>query len=287
MVLVLLRLTLRMALVGLVISAVSRSQEAAQKPQFEVASVKPSPGLDQRGQIGRPSRGRFTAANVTLKLLIQNAYRIRDFQLIGGPNWIATDRWNIEAHAEDGTVPAQTGPVDPNSPDAMSLRVQSLLEDRFKLKLHRETRELPIYTLSIAKGGSKLKIVEAPPPRLAGQRPSNAPLPGGLGIGPANLVGNAITMAQFIAAVSGLVGRSIADRTSIRDHFDVQLSFAPESTPGNPVGTGGASTAAPVANDPAPSIFTALQEQLRLKLESARGPVEVLIIDNVERPSEN
>ncbi len=191
--------------------------------------------------------------------------------------------------ADEGTVPIQTGPSDPDVPDAISIRLQSLLEDRFQLKLHRETRDLPIYTLSIAKGGSKIKSVEPPPSRLPGQRPTNGrPLPGGIGVAPGNLVGSAITMTQFVAALSGLLRRNIIDATDFKGYFDVTLSFAPESAPGNPLGPGGPTTPREATTDvQAPSIVTAIQEQLGLRLESARGPVEVLVIDSVSKPSEN
>src|SRR5262249_36904930 len=115
------------------------------RPSFEVASVKPSAMAGNFMGIGRAPGGRFTANNVALRFLIQNAYRVRDFQIIGGPSWMATDRWDIEARAEDGSIAPPTGPPDPNVPDGISLRLQSLLEDRFKLKLHHESRDLPLY----------------------------------------------------------------------------------------------------------------------------------------------
>src|SRR5262249_20827409 len=158
--------------------------------------------------------------NVTLKLLIQNAYRVKNFQIIGGPNWIGLDRWNIEAKAEEGTIPVQTGPSDPDTPDALSIRLQALLEDRFRLQLHRETRELPTYRLAVAKDGPRITAVPPPAPRAPGQTPLNGrPLPGGIGVGVNGMVGSAITMAQFIAALSGLLDRLIVDTTGFNEHF--------------------------------------------------------------------
>src|SRR5438093_455435 len=147
------------------------------KPSFEVASIKPSATGNNFVSIGRAPGGRFIANNVPLRFLIQNAYRVRDFQVIGGPSWAATDRWNVEAKAEEGSIPPQTGPPDPNVQDPMSIRLQSLLEDRFQLKLHHETRELPTYTLSVGKDGLKMKSVEAPPRPVAGQAPGPPPPP--------------------------------------------------------------------------------------------------------------
>jgi bla regulator protein blaR1 len=285
------------------------------KPKFEVASVKPSTGGNNFIGIGRQPGGRFNANNVPLRLLIQNAYRVRDFQVIGGPSWMATDRWNIEARAEEGSIPPQTGPPDPNIVDPMSLRVQSLLEDRFQLKLHRETRELPIYTLTIAKDGVKMKSVDAPPRLVPGQgggpppppppppapgggpAPNFTPPPGSVMMGPGSLIGSAMSIAQLVNSLSGLVGRNIIDKTDLNGFFDVRLQFAPETAAGTPFGGPGGLPGPPpsgggigpaVATDPsAPAIFTAIQEQLGLKLDSTRGAVDVIVIDSVQKPSEN
>jgi bla regulator protein blaR1 len=284
------------------------------KPSFEVSSVKPSTAGNNFIGIGRQPGGRFNANNVPLRLLIQNAYRVRDFQVIGGPSWMGTDRWNIEARAEEGSIPPQAGPPDPNVPDPIGLRLQSLLEDRFQLKLHRETRELPTYTLTVAKDGVKMKSVDAPPrftpgqgggappppppPAPGGGPPANfTPPPGSIMMGSGSLIGGAMTMTQIVNSLSGLVGRTIIDKTDLKGYFDLRLQFAPESAPGGlgplgPIGGGppppGAPGGAPAAaSDPAVSIFTAVQEQLGLKLDSTRGPVEVLVIDSVQKPSEN
>src|SRR5262249_55432359 len=147
------------------------------KKSFEVASVKPSTAGNNFIGIGRQPGGRFNANNVPLRLLIQNAFSVRDFQVLGGPEWMNTDRWNIDAKAEEGGVPAQTGPPDPNVPDAMALMLQSLLEDRFQLKFHREPRDMPVYNLLVAKDGSKMKSVDPPPRTPPGQGPPPPPPP--------------------------------------------------------------------------------------------------------------
>src|SRR5437588_3226492 len=137
-------------------------QGAAQtKPSFEVATVKPSASGDNRIAILTQPGGRFVASNATLKMLMGVAYRVRDFQISGGPNWVATDRWNIEARAEEGSIPPPAGPPDPTVPNPLMLMVQSIIEDRFQLKMHRETRELPVYELGVAQGRTKLKLSEA------------------------------------------------------------------------------------------------------------------------------
>jgi bla regulator protein blaR1 len=302
---------LRMALIGAVAIPLQSQTPAPSKPSFEVASVKPSVNAGNFIGIGRAPGGRFTANNVPLRFLIQNAYRVRDFQVIGGPSWIALERWDIEAKAEEGSIPAPTGPPDPNVADPMSIRLQSLLEDRFQLKLHRETRELPIYTLTIAKDGLKMKSVEAPPRPVPGQAPPGPPppppppggglpvnfmpTPGSVMMSPGRLLGSAMTMTQLVNSIGGLLGRSVVDKTELKGYFDVRLQFAPDSASGGfgpvgPVPGGGPPIAGPPAgaSDPTgPSIFTAVQEQLGLRLESTRGPVEVLIIDSVQKPTEN
>jgi uncharacterized protein (TIGR03435 family) len=191
--------------------------------------------------------------------------------------------------------------------------LQSLLEERFQLKFHRETREQPIYTLTVAKDGSKLKSVEAPPRPVPGQAPATPPSPppppppgGGLPANftpppgmimmmPGGIAGSAMTIAQLINVISGQLGRPVVDKTELKGFYDVRLQFAPESAPGGgplgfagPGGPGAPPAAPPGASDPSgPSIFTAVQEQLGLRLESTKGPVEVIVIDSVQKPTEN
>ena len=270
----------------------------AARPSFDVASIKPN--TSGSGNSGTSTRqGRIFATNVSVKQLIRQAYSLQNFQIVGGPGWIDADRYDIEAKAEDGAV-AQTppGPPDPNKPNPIALMMQSLLEDRFQLKLHRETRELPVYTLSIAKDGSKMKLSAeqnpgrgGPPERGAGPPPA----PGGpaavarsLGAGNMNTSVNRVTgevngdtveIARLVSVLAGQLGRTVIDKTELKGFFDIHLQWAVDA---------GAGAAPGAPADPAgPSLFTALQEQLGLKLDSGKGPVEVLIIDSVQKPSEN
>jgi uncharacterized protein (TIGR03435 family) len=254
--------------------------------------------------------GRFVSNNVTLKQLIAFGYAFRDSQLVGGPAWITADRWNIEAKAEEGSIPPPSGPPDPNVPTPIGIRLQSLLEDRFQLRTHRESRELPIYVLTVFKDGLKMKSVDAPPRPTPGQPlpppppppppgapggglPQNfTPPPGMIMVSPAGILASAANISQIVNLLSGRLGRPVIDKTGLKGFFDVRLEFAPESAPGGigPIGPppGGPPVAPPSASDPAgPSIFTAVQEQLGLKLESTKGPVDVLVIDNVQKPAEN
>jgi uncharacterized protein (TIGR03435 family) len=277
-----------------VIAAAGVADAQSSRPQFEVASVKASPPESTGGQIGRAPGGRLTAKNAPLALLIQNAYRVRPFQVIGGPNWMATDRWDIEARAADGSIPQQTGPPDPNVPDALALRLQSLLEDRFKLQIHRETRELPVFELSVARAGVKVKLSEDQgpirPPEPGAFRPGG-PMPRGnisLMFGGGELRAAAIPMANFASTLAMVVGRSVLDKTGLKGLYDFDLIWAPdvgqELRPAGPLPPG---VQLPPIDPNGPSLVTAIQEQLGLKLESSKGPVEVLVIDSVSRPTEN
>ena|SRR5579863_235705 len=234
---------------------------------FEVASIKPNVSGGQ-GMVFNQYPGRIAGENQTLKNLLLHAYEVRDFQILGGPGWIDSDRFDVEAKAEGNP-----------SPERITLMLQTLLADRFKLALHRDTKELPIYALTVAKGGIKLQPSDcidpdpnSPPPQ-AGQSPSC----GYLAWGRDHVDATKASMADFAKILSRLLGRTVVDKTGITERFPIHLKFIPDE-----VAAGDNS-----ADAAGPSIFTAVQEQLGLKLESGKGPVEVLVIDHAEKPSEN
>ncbi len=278
----------------------------AAKPSFEVASIKPSaPGT--RTQLLVPPGGRFAVNGVSLVLMIAAAYRVRDYQIIGAQGWMTKDLWNIEARTAPGTVdPTSTTPPYLNVPDMMAVRLQSLLEDRFGLKSHRETREMQVYALTLDKGGSKLKPFDPstaaqtsplppgtqPPLGPDGKLPPNfAPPPGAVIAGGGAIIATGAPMDQIVTLLGRLTDRPIIDRTSLVGRFNVRLQFDPETAPRTQLGTtpSSPSPSTPLTpSDPAgPSLFTAIQEQLGLKLESRREPVEVLVIDSAERATQN
>src|SRR5262245_23147584 len=158
---------------------------AGTRPTFEVASIKPyeepAPGQPRFYGFNNQPGGRFRATGTTLKMLLTFAYRVRDFQVVGGPDWITADRFEVVAKAEDGTVPPQSGKPDLNVPDIIALMLQSLIDERFQLKMHKETRELPVYELVAAKDGSKLQLSEdqspPKPPEPGAARPPAPPAP--------------------------------------------------------------------------------------------------------------
>jgi uncharacterized protein (TIGR03435 family) len=258
-------------------------------PAFQVASIKLNPARGQRAMYVSPQPGgRMTAVSAPLLLLIQNAYAVHSFQVVGGPSWINSEGYDIEAKPEGETTRKQ-----------MWLMLQTLLADRFKLVLHRETRELPLYTLTQLKGGLKqapakeggcLSIdQDAPPPR-----PGSGPPCGKVQISMTQagirMQGGKVTMAEFIRILAIALGRPVLDKTDFAGEFDVDLDFTPdESTAGLPGARGPRDPGGPsIPTDPSrPTILAALQEQLGLKLSSGKGPVEVLAIDHVERPTEN
>jgi uncharacterized protein (TIGR03435 family) len=274
------------ALITLAVLTVSWAQTPpTKKPAFDVFSVKLNTSPEGAASIGDQPGGRFVANRVTLRRVIQFAYRgNQDF--IGGPDWIDTDRWDIEAKAAEGAVPLRAGPLDITSPDTLALMVQSLLEDRFKFTSHQETRELPLYNLTVSKGGAKIKLSEdqTPPAALAATSAGGRgnPARGGIRFGRSNVEAQAQSMDLLATALGALyAGRPVVDKTGLKGLYDFQLRWTPNAAL-NP----DANQTIP-ASPPGPSLFNALEEQLGLKLESGKGPLPVLVIDRVERPSEN
>jgi uncharacterized protein (TIGR03435 family) len=238
-----------------------------------------------------PVGGRFTATNAKLKMLIGIAYNVKTFEISGGPGWIDSDGYDITAKA-----------VDTNTNlDQLRPMLQTLLEDRFKLKVHRETKEMPVYALTFAKNGSKLPEAkdggcvkfgpDSPPPPLPAPGQLPPILCGGFLRGPNLLQAGKVDIKQLVNVLSDVLGRPVIDKTGYTGTFDVKLEFSPEGTSfgGGPVGGGGLALIGgpPPGDDSKPSIFTALQDQLGLKLESQKGPGEILVIDHAEKDSEN
>jgi len=240
---------------------------AAQQPAFEVASVKPSPPGGRGMSINRTTGGRITTENVPLRFLITFAFDVRDFQVTGGPGWIAADQWDISAKPDSGVPPGPDGNLK------LRAMMRSLLADRFKLVVREEIREMPVYGLVVAKSGSKLQ----PSPE------------GSKGCG---IRGNGVelnftkcALADVAQALSNQVGRTVIDETGIKGDFDLKIQFAPEQ---NGAGKPADGSEKPVAvESEGPSIFTAIQEKLGLRLESKKGPVKIIVIEQAERATEN
>jgi uncharacterized protein (TIGR03435 family) len=267
---------------------VSLAQSPPVRLEFEVASVKPAGNPDGQALL-QAVPGRLNMTNLTLRRLILNAYGVQDYQLSGDPPWAASEHYDIQAtSAGNTTVQQMEGPM-----------LQVLLEKRFKLTLHRETRQLPVYELAVGKGGSKLQLstegsctpysVDASPPAAATPGQPNRNFCGlHLSVDGLNRIidGQGATMAMFATSLSRTytsdLGRNVIDRTGLAGTFDIHLKWAIDPLAG-PAGPG----AAPSQDPTGPSLFNAMQDQLGLRLASAKGPVEVLVIDHIEKPSAN
>jgi uncharacterized protein (TIGR03435 family) len=279
------------------------SQTPAQKPSFEVASIKLNTSGDDRVSVDA-AMGRFAATNVSLRILVRYAYDRRlpedemrraaflfsstaALQIIGGPGWMNNDRFDIEAK------PPQDHPVTQVQMQSM---MQALLEDRFQLKTHREMREVPTYNLTIVKEGKMKVSGESLPASVTAQGEKLPPMPRGristfvIGKPRRPLVmtmfGNAIPISTLIPQLESAAGRPITDKTNLKELYDVLLQFSPEQS-ANSLAPPDATQTSPPSDPSGPSIFTAIQQELGLRLEPSKGSVEVLVIDSVQRPSEN
>ncbi len=280
----------------LLCASIALGQQPNPKLTFEVASIRPAaPQAMGRlqgsvdGGPGTPDPGRIRFTDMPLRVLIMRAYDVQSFQ-VSGPSWMDSRRFDIIAKVPGGAT----------REDAR-IMLQNLLADRFKLKLHKGSKEGAIYELVAANSGVKLKeavpTATAPPPRGEGR----FRMPRGqLGIqatgnGRFRMQGDAVTMARLTETLGLALGRPVVDKTGLTGAYDVTLDFSPEGMgpgpkgPGPPGAGGGNPAEAPRdSNDNGPGIFTALQSQLGLKLESRKGPVDLLVVDSVEKtPTEN
>ena len=267
---------------------------------FEVASVKSNKSGDGRIMIGGPP-GRFNVTNMPLRGIIGFAYGLQPFQLVGGPAWINDERFDIVAKPPADTPPA--GMFGAGSPGPTQYMLQHLLADRFKLKVHTESRDMPVYALVLARSdgklGPKLQPASVDCAALRGRGPGGPPpappAPGqrpqcGMMMGIGSFAAGGVPLSVLATTLSPRVGRIVVDKTGLTGSYEFNLDFTPDQMPpaGGPGATPppGAPPLAPV--DPnGPSIYTALQEQLGLKLDSQRGPVDVVVIDGVDRPTDD
>jgi uncharacterized protein (TIGR03435 family) len=252
---------------------------------FDVTSVKPNDSRSGMIQMLPAANGGWQATNVTLGFLVRIAFQLQDNQIVGGPKWLFEDRFDVMG---TGTAPGKDGPL--------FNKVRAMLVDRFHLVTHTETRELPMFALVMARRdgslGEKLtKSTADCSPQASGPGRGQPPNVGerprcGFRIGPGSLSVGGQTMALFAQNLSRFVGGIVVDKTNLAGTYDIALTYAPDSAQ-NPAARdlpGAPPPGPPPANGDAPSIFAALQEQLGLKLESTKGPVDVLVIDGAERP---
>lgn len=232
--------------------------------------------------IRREPGGALRVTGVPLKFLIGFAYDVRDFQITGGPAWINTDRFDISAKSDShdevdsATDPAKlTDEQRKTDGDRMRERLRNLLADRFQLVIRRETKEQQVYALVVAKGGPKLQETKE------GK--------GMMRMGRGMLTGQGVEPAFLATSLSNQLGRTVIDKTGLTGKYDFELKWTPDpgQGPAGPFGPPLGVQLPPPPDPNGPSIFTALIEQLGLRMESEKAPGEVLVIDRVEKPSEN
>jgi uncharacterized protein (TIGR03435 family) len=238
--------------------------DTAPRLEFEVASIKPSkPDADGGGIKPLPGGQTYIATDVPVKLMIKLMFHLNDRQISGGPGWLDTDLYDVEAKADR-----------PHTLEELHIMFQNLLVDRFKLQYHKETRTLAAYELVVDKSGAKLTENKSPEHFDIPVRPT--------GFGKLEAIH--CSMSYFSWSLSQRLDRPVIDQTGLTQFYDFKLEWTPELPPGVAARPDVAANLPPTNG---PDIFTALREQLGLKLDSHKGPVEVMIIDQVERPSEN
>jgi uncharacterized protein (TIGR03435 family) len=245
-------------------TAVQPKVSAVPTPAYEIVSIKP----DKSGSPGQtfqdlPNGFRWT--NLPVRAWVRNAYGvIMDSQIVGLPGWANTEPYDIETKADAETAEAWKKLTYRERWKREEPMLQSLLADRCQMKVHREIRDLPVYDLVIAKGGLKMK--EAAADEVDSETVSGV-----------KMTAQGLSVDSLVSVFSGMVGRMIVDKTGLGDKkFDFEVKWTPDDR-----------RAADNAADAGPSFFTALEEQLGLKLVPSKGPVEVIVIDRIEKPSAN
>jgi uncharacterized protein (TIGR03435 family) len=243
-----------------ILGALSAARNPAQTParraaptSFDVVSIKPDQTGSEARRAGSAPGGRFTATNVSLRLLVSRAFGVAEFQVERGPGWVDSAKYDITARADT--------PVE-MSREELRPCLQVLLTERFQLRFHRETKEGSVYSLVVGKNGPKLR--EHFGAGTSGIGASSE-------AGKAEITGTKVTMARLAEYLSGQAGRPVVDNTHLQGEYDFRVEWATEET----------------ITSSDPSLFTALQDQLGLKLDAMRGPVEIIVIDSAERASAN
>jgi uncharacterized protein (TIGR03435 family) len=261
---------LAIALTLLFGQAVEVTRAQTPRPTFEVASVKRNVSTEQSGGIGIQPGGRFQATNAPVFWMVLSAYGefqrpLISSQLVGAPDWLQSEHYDIVAKTSADV--AALSPLEQFR--TIPLLLRSLLEDRFKINVHRETRTMPIYALTFAKQdrvlGPKMK-----PTAIDCTKPQQDMSKCGFNGAPGRVIAGWVEVSALVSLLANTTEHIVVDRTGLQGRFDIELEWSPDQT----------------ATDK-PSIFAAVQEQLGLKLEADRGPVSVVVIDHIERPTED
>lgn len=246
----------------LLLCVLSACLQAADAPAFDVASIRPHAPDDSRFVVHMPANGHFSCTGSVAKLVMMLAYDVQESQISGGPGWLDTEKWDIDAQRDDR---------EPHSVEETRRMLQTLFEQRFSLQVHRSTEPRPAYLLTVSKGGPKFKAREQEGSTNIHVTPNSIRLEAG-------------TLDRLAQLLATALGRPVIDETHLTGRYDLDLQWddAPVAAGGVP----GLDQAAAPGNDRG-SIFTAIQNQLGLRLEPQRAPVEVIVIDRIERPSAN
>ena len=282
-------------------SGVAQASQEHQ-PSFEVASIKKdaqNPSGKMFFRMGPPlgDVSQWTGTNVTAKGLIATAYGVKEFQIEGGPGWLGFERFDIDAKVDDAVAAQLKKLPGIEQEEQMDLMLRPLLADRFKLQITRGTRKGTVFALVVAKGGPKLKAAPPPDPQAPAALPP--PAPGGPGhartpppgqalimmngSGLVTLAANGVPITDLVNQLAARLGRQVLDQTGLEGTYQYALQFTIQGG----IGPDGAPLPGPQAASAAPSVFTALQEQLGLKLDSTTGQIETITIDHIEEPSPN
>jgi uncharacterized protein (TIGR03435 family) len=306
-------------LVGFVSATPSRAQSSAQNAvaaapvfEYEVATIKAyKPGAGEGPGMMRVginyAADSFIASGATLQMLVAQAFGIQNFQITGAPDWFTTDRFEIDAKMDSAVADALAKLSQDDRTLARQKMLQALLADRFKMKIHRESKELPAYMLTIGKNGSKLveaKPVAGPPGAAVGTSGvapgRGGPGRGGMmvsaGAGGMTVAADAVPMVAMVRMLSQFLRSPVIDNTGLKGNYDIRLTFSPENLGGGGPGFGapppsgvpsGAIPSDPSAEPTAPILTVAVQEQLGLKLDKGKGQVEMIVIEHLEKASDN
>jgi uncharacterized protein (TIGR03435 family) len=252
----------------------------APPPAWDVVSVRPNKSASGMIRMMSTPDG-ISQSNVPLKSLIASAYGVKDHLVSGGPGWVDSSPYDIEAKVAGPDVPA----YKKLTRDQRSLMLQALLTDRFKLAVHPEIKELPIYELVIAKGGPKLAEAKAGDTYPNGFKGPDGVAHGGMMRmdGRGKFTGQALPLSTLVDMLSRQLHRTIVDNTGLTGKYDFTLEYTPDGPPAEGPSHDGASSPDPSG----PTVFTAVEEQLGLHLNSTKGPVKTIVIDHIEAPTEN
>jgi uncharacterized protein (TIGR03435 family) len=237
------------------------------QPAFEVASIKPNTSGERWESVSPITGGKLTAKNVTVGWLVKTAYRVEPFQIAGLPAWANSERFDVLARAADGNA----------TPEQIRQMIQTLLADRFQAAMHRENREQPIFSLVTAKNGPKL--TKAKHDTCAESTMQN-PCGGFRIANRSHMWGDVVTVKQFAAELTYMMGRMVVDKTGIAGLYYIDVSWTPEHFGPEP----GTDVKPDEANG---TLFTSVQEQLGLKLQSEKAAVETIVVDRISRPASN